>query len=238
MKRSSAALSLMAALWLSSAHAQENCARPTPVESLGDIKFNYLALKSPRNTYVIDNHCILINRREFPKLLSFVVLPVGSSSETAGLYIKSYRTFSNSPPYRIKLSRGDGWYLSDSSDGTATVQNRLDDKPYAGTIQDWNAAYSTAGTPLDFKDRLKIRWHAYADDQKTMSSTDDPTYWTTKADFDFSHGTLTAYLLRFPSNSQTPIPFNVYLQDEVIRVDLILNSNVEALSGEYKFIIH
>jgi hypothetical protein len=237
MTRSSAALSLMAALWLSSAHAQDNCARPTPVDSLDDIKFNYLALKAPRGTYVIDNQCNLVNRREFRKILSFVVLPVSSSSTTTALYIKSYRTFSNNPPYPIKVSRGDGWYLSDSANGTATVQNKLDDKPYTGTIQDWNAAHSTTGTPLDFKDRLKIIWHTYADDQKTMSSTDDPNYWTTKADFDFNHGTLTAYLLRFPSNSQTPIPFNVYLQDQVTQIDLILNSSVEALSGEYKFII-
>ena len=208
------------------------------MDSLDNIKYNYLALKSPRGVYAIDNHCILINRREFPKILSFVVLPVDSETATAALYIKSYRTFSTTPPFRIKLSRSDGWFLSASPDGTATVQNRLDDKPYTGTIQDWNAAYTTAGTPLDFKDRLKISWHAYADDQKTMASTDDQTYWTTKADFDFSHGTLTAYLLRFPANSQTPIPFAVYLQDEVKQVDLILNSNVEALSGVYKFIIH
>jgi hypothetical protein len=238
MKRSSVALGLMAALWLSCAHAQENCARPTPVNSLDNIKYNYLALKSPRGVYAIDNHCILVNRREFAKILKFMVLPVGTKSTTAALYIKSYRTFTNTQRIPIKLSRGDGWFLSDSPDGTAAVQARLDDKPYTGTVQEWNAAYSTAGTPLDFKDRLKVSWHAYADDQKSMASTDDQAYWAASADFDFSHGTLTAYLLRFPANSQSAIPFEVYMQDEVKEVDLILSSNVEALAGEYKFIIH
>lgn len=231
--------SFIVALWLSSAHAQGNCERPTLVDALGDIKYSHLALKTRSGgPYVIDKPCVILYRGEFAKVLPFVVLPLGSGSATAALYIKSYKTFTSNPPDKIKLSRNDGWFFSDSPDGTVTARPALDDKRYPGTVADWNVAHSTIGTPLDFEKRLHVFWHAYADGEKNMPSTDEPSYWATKPDFDFAHGTLTAYLLRFLSNSETAIPFQVYLQDEVQQIDLIIDSNVEALSSEYKFIIH
>jgi hypothetical protein len=227
---------LCVVIWLSPAYAQENCGRATPVDSLGDIKYNYLALTSPTNTYAIDKSCIILTRREFRKVLPFDLLPANSDSTTA-LYIESYRAFSSNPPYKISLSRGGGWFFSKTQKGNAAAQKKLPDKPYPGSVESWNAAHSTAGTPLDFEGRLKVLWHAYANSDRTLSSTEDPGVWKTRPDFDFAHGTLTVYLLRFPPKSQTPIPFQVYLQDEVKHVDLVINSNVEALSGEYNFII-
>jgi len=228
---------LIMLFWLSCAHAQENCKRPTPVDALGDIQSNYLALKSRNVSYAIDSPCIILDRQAFPKILSFFILPLDVGPTTTLIFIKSYRTFTNSPPDKIKVSRSDGWFFSDSPQGKAVIQQRLDDEPYSDTLVAWNSAHSTAGTPQEFKDRLKVIWHAYADEEKHLPSTRNPSYWKTKTDFDFGHGTLTAYLLRFPSNSKTPIPFNVYLQDAVQQIELTLDSNVEALSGEFKFTV-
>lgn len=221
---------------LCSACARENCGRATPVDSLKDIKYNYLALRSPTAIYAIDKSCVILTRREFRKILSFDLLPVSSDSTTT-LYMESYRVFTSSPSYKISLSRSGGWFFSKTLKSGAARQKKLLDIPYPGSVEDWNAAHATAGTPLDFESRLKVLWHAYANSDKSLSSTDDPRFWITKPDFDFAHGTLTAYLLRFPAKTQTPIPFQVYLQDEVQHVDLIINSNVEALSGEYNFVI-
>jgi hypothetical protein len=232
----SAALSLpFCLIAIASSNAESQFRRPTLVESLKDIRSNYLALKSSYRLYVIDTECIILSRENFAKILLFKILPVESDLDKVVVFIRSYRTFSVSPPDKIKVSRGGEWFLSDASGAQST--GKVSDEPYAGTIAAWNEAHSSAGTPEQVNAKLKLEWHAYATDDSKLPSTRKMDYWLTLGDFDFSHGTLTNYLIAFPPNSKSEIPFDVKLQNEVRSIELRIDSNVETLSGRYKFVI-
>lgn len=218
-----------------SSNAEGQCRRPTLVENLKDIKSNYLALKSINRLYVIDTECIILGRENFAKILLFKILPVQSDVDRVVVFIKSYRTFSVSPPDKIKVSRGGEWFLPGSS-GTDAL-SKLPDEPYPGTVATWNEVHSSAGNPEQVNNTLKLEWHAYATGDGKLPSTRKLNYWLASGDFDFSKGTLTNYLISFPPNSKSEIPFDVNLQNEVRSIDLTIDSNVEALSGRYKFVI-
>ena len=231
----SAALSLPFCLIATFSNAESQCRRPTLVEGLKDIKSNYLALKSITRLYVIDTECIILSRENFAKILLFKIIPVQSDLDKVVVFIKSYRAFSVSPPDKIKVSRGGEWFLPGSS-GAKPV-SKVSDEPYPGTIATWNEAHSSAANPEQVNDKLKLDWHAYATDDGKLPSTRKMNYWLASGDFDFSKGTLTNYLIAFPPNSKSEIPFDVSLQNEVRSIELTIDSNVEALSGRYKFVI-
>jgi len=232
----SAALSLpFCLITMFSSNAESQCRRPTLVESLKDIRSNYLALKSSYRLYVIDTECIILSRENFAKILLFKILPVESDVDKIAVFIRSYRTFSASPPDKIKVSRGGEWFLPHASG--AKPLSKLPDEPYPGTIAAWNEAHSSAGNPEQVNGKLKLEWHAYATDDGKLPSTQKMDYWLAPGDFDFSRGTLTNYLIAFPPNGKSEIPFDVNLQNEVRSIDLRIDSNVEALSGRYKFVI-
>jgi len=112
----SAALSLpFCLITMFSSNAESQCRRPTLVESLKDIRSNYLALKSSYRLYVIDTECIILSRENFAKILLFKILPVESDVDKIAVFIRSYRTFSASPPDKIKVSRGGEWFLPHAS---------------------------------------------------------------------------------------------------------------------------
>jgi len=116
----------------------------------------------------------------------------------------------------------------------------MDDEPYVGSLEGWNAAHSMSGDPLDFLDRLKVKWHAYAREDKAFPSTFLPEFWKIDRSFDRTHAVITNYLLRFdvnPSDTVSTIPFEVYLQREVTQIELTIYSNIEALSGQYRFVV-
>jgi hypothetical protein len=219
------------------APAQEQCLRPTPVEALEDIQAHHLALKSLRGYYVIDNNCTILSRRAFAKVLPFSILP-DASSDITYVFARSYRMFTNTTPAnKIKMVRGANWFFPSDSTAKVSIQPKLDDEPYLDSVEAWNKAHGVAGNPEEFKNRLKALWHAYAGENKELPSTQDAAYWIVRDDFDSSHGTITNYLLRVPPESRSPIPFKVYAQDQVKSVDLVIDSNNEALSGKYKFVL-
>ena len=112
--------------------------------------------------------------------------------------------------------------------------------PFPGTVEDWNAAHSSPGNPSEFADRLKIQWHAFAAPGSAMPSTIPADFWKISDAFDRTHGVQTNYLIRFAVNTTDKVslvPFQVYVQQEVQEVQLTLYSNIEALSGTYRFVI-
>jgi hypothetical protein len=96
------------------ASAEDQCFRqPSRIGDLKDVR-DYLILRSPRNSYVLEDTCIVVDRRVFGKTLDFVILdrfPADTQVSDAYVFIKSIRTFTSSPPIKISLSRGDGWFL-------------------------------------------------------------------------------------------------------------------------------
>jgi hypothetical protein len=112
--------------------------------------------------------------------------------------------------------------------------------PFSGTVEDWNAAHSSAGNPVDFASRLKIRWHAFATKDSNMPSTVPADFWKIGDAFDRTHGVQTNYLIRFTVNTAdrvSLVPFQVYAQREVQEIQLTLFSNIDALSGTYRFVL-
>jgi hypothetical protein len=216
------------------------CARPIEVDDAWEVQSSYLILKSSISTYVIDNdhECFELERAEFHGELKFFILnrfpevPL----KTGYVLIKSLRKFSvPSQKKKIKVSRGDGWF---NDDGSPAIF--IDDEPLSLSIQKWNEAHSSPGSPKQFKDRLGIDWHAYADESKSMPSSDDVDFWQIPDNFDAANGIVTNYLVRFgintdPNHRSYP-PFKVYLQNYVQRIELNLEANIGSLNDrQYVF---
>jgi hypothetical protein len=113
----------------------------------------------------------------------------------------------------------------------------MDDVPFRESIEAWNTAHSSDGTPAEFEQRLKVGWHAHAHQDGGLASTADAAFWKVDNTFDSTYGGVTNILLRFdtnPSAQESLIPFQVYAQPEVRTIVLTLSSNIESLSGTYK----
>jgi hypothetical protein len=226
------------------ANAEDQCFRePSPIESLDNTN-EHLILRSPRNNYVLEAACIVINRRTFGKTLDFVVLnrfPSDTQVSAAYIFAKSDRTLTTSPPIKISLSRGDGWFLESNKGQTPAPGGKMNFEPFQGTIENWNTAHSEPGGPGTVDDRLKVQWHAFATNIPALPSTVPIDYWQIAEPFDVAHNIRTNYLIRFAVNTDSTtnslVPFQVYIQQAVKEVDLTLFSNIDALSGTYRFII-
>jgi hypothetical protein len=226
------------------AYCQDDCFRPPdPVENLDDVR-DFLILQTPRKAnYVIRSSCCTLARRTFSTVLSFGILnrfPDGTGITDGYVLIKSYRILTSSPSIKISLSRGDDWFLPLRGRTTAAAP-RIDSEPFGGSIEAWNAAHASEGTPTEVDERLKIFWHAFARNDLTMPSTVPSNFWEIDSTFDRIHGVRTNYLVRFGVNTKEAkasiVPFQVYAQREVQQITLSLWSNIDALSGDYKFVI-
>jgi hypothetical protein len=219
------------------ATAQPACKRPTPVGSVSDIKSHYLAVKSSFHPAVIDSDCVLLNPRTFKGPVQFLIIPPKrEGSDAAYVFIKSYRVFNAEPPDKIKMSRSDGWFFPAGTPAAFGDADRKDDVAYDGSAEDWNREHSSPGTPQEMETRLKFRWHAYAGKDDVSSSNRRSSHWKARSDFDFSRGTLTNYLIRFPADSSTPIPFSVGLLPQVKEFRLEIYSSVDEIAGTYQFV--
>lgn len=217
--------------------AQERCLAPTPVRSLDQIKEHPLALRSRWGPSFVGEKCTRLRRGDFGSSLQFYVVPPASGdSSTAYVLIKSYRTFTIATGDKIKLSRGDGWQTEKSTNSSVDKLSGMRDEPFRGTVEKWNALHAAATSPEAMRSQIGKPWHAYADADKGLPSTDLTSFWQT-GDFDFTKGSQTNYLIRFPSNTQTPIPFEVGRQPELSEIRLEFYSNIDALSGRsFRFV--
>jgi hypothetical protein len=117
----------------------------------------------------------------------------------------------------------------------------MNSEPFGGSIEAWNAAHTSEASPMELDERLKVSWHAFARKDLTMPSTVPSNFWEIESSFDRTHGVVTNYLVRFGVNTTDAkasiVPFQVYAQREVQQISLSLWSNIDALSGDYKFVI-
>jgi len=217
------------------AEAQAACSRPVPVDSVQDVQSHFLVVKSMFGPAVVESECSLLNPRSYQGAVQFLIVPP-QRSDTTLIFIKSYRVFTNEPDDKIKMSRGDGWLFRAASSSNYAPLGRKDDVPYDDTVEKWNSSHSSRGDPIEMEGRLDYRWHAYADEDEATSSSRKIDRWKTRADFNFTHGTLTNYLIRSAANSRTPIPFNVGLLPQVTEFTLEFYSNAEGISGMYRFV--
>jgi hypothetical protein len=226
------------------AKAEEFCEwRPRDIANPADIRGTTLVLTTDRDTFGIYNSCVTILRRQFGGSLNFAL--VNRFSKNIGIttgyaFVKSIRILSSSPPIKLSLTRGGGWITFQKENGPPKPARVMNFEPYRGTIESWNDAYSKPGTPLDFGERLHSPWHAYADVDKIVASSDTPDFWKVNSTFDQIHGVITNYLLHFDVNTEpivSQIPFTVFIQPEVQRFELLIISNPESLNGTYKFVV-
>lgn len=224
--------------------AQEFCGwRPRDIADPTDIRGTTLTLSTARDTFGIYNDCVTIIRRQFGSSLNFGL--VNRFSPDVGIksgyvLIKSIRMLSNSPPIKVSLSRGGGWTIFEKDDGPPKPARLMYFEPYRGTIDSWNAAYANPGSPSEFATRLHTPWHAYADIERTVASSDFADFWKVEGTFDQVHGVITNYLIHFDINTDPKvslIPFSVFLQPEVQQFELRILSGPESLSGTYKFVV-
>jgi hypothetical protein len=212
------------------------CRRLSPVESIDNVSGFYLVLQSRHSYYVVNESCANLRRGDFPRKIQFKILPPGTGDQTT-VFIRSYRILAQPQQTPIKMSRGGDWLMPDAKTATDVPLAKLKDEPFQGSASDWDAAHASAGSPEEFSGRLHTPWHAYAGPGGALPSTIDLWFWKTSGKYDLDHATLTNYLLTFPAKSQTPIPFDVALQDAVSEITLTISSREESLNGTYKFII-
>jgi len=223
------------------AHAQDDCFRPpTPVESLDNVR-DYLVLQTERTSYAITAKCVVVRRQTFGTVLNFGIVnrfPADTPVNDAYILIKSNRILTSAPPIKISLSRGDGWFLPNEGSQPPADADRMNYEPFPGTIEEWNSAHASAGGPADFAGRLKVKWHAFATGAPGMPSTVPADWWKVSDKFDRDHGVRTNYLIRFAVNKSSKVstvPFQVYAQREVESAEVTMLSNIDALSGSYRF---
>jgi hypothetical protein len=228
---------------LGRAHAQDDCFRPpTPVESLDNVR-DYLILQTERTSYAITTKCVVVRRQTFGTVLNFAIVnrfPAETAISDAYVLIKSNRILTSAPPIKISLSRGDGWFLPNEGDKPPADADRMNYEPFPGTIEEWNSAHASSGSPAEFAGRLKVKWHAFATGAPGMPSTVPAEWWKVSDKFDRDHGVRTNYLIRFAvnkSNKVSTVPFQVYAQREVERAEVTVLSNIDALSGSYQFVV-
>lgn len=242
MRRGGLWIALAGILFAQCAHAEEFCNwRPRQIEDPTDVRGTTLLLVTDRETLGIYNNCVTILRRQFGSILNFALVnrfPEGTSATSAYALVKSTRLLSSSPPVKITLSRGKGWILP-GTDGKVVPQGEFS-RPYRGSIEDWNKAHDSLGTPEEISQRLRVPWHSYATADLGLSSTDYADFWKIDPSFDRMHSVSTHYLLRFDVNTGryvSNILFQVALQPEVDQIRLNIQSSMESLSGEFKFMV-
>jgi hypothetical protein len=227
----------------SSVGAQIRCATPTVIDDSWSVKFSHLILRSSKFNYVIDNNhdCFELERQEFYGKLEFrIINRFPSRPTTTGyIFIKSVRTFSVSEQQeaKIKVSRGGGWYREDGSPGAESI----DDRALRVPIQQWNIIHEKPGSPKDFNTQIGYSWHAFAEANKSLSSTEGDTFWKIPNRLEQTTGTITNYLLRFGVNpdedKKSYVDFSVRSQPYVTRVELTMESNIGDLNNYYVFIL-
>ena len=225
------------------ATAQDDCVRPTEVRDSWGVRSSFLILKSPISTYVIDsNHdCFGLNRNEFSGRLNFSIINRFPFTErkTAYVFIKSIRSFAgtNQQEEKIKLSRGGGWYKDDGSAGA----DDIDDYPLSISIKEWNGAHNAPGNPKKLNSEIKYSWHAFAETNQSLASTETVSFWKIPTMHEQTPGTITNYLVRFKVNSdedkRSYANFYVRSQSYVRKIDLTLQSNIGELSNMYRFVL-
>lgn len=220
--------------------AQESCLRPTPVPTLAHIRVHTLAIESNLGPAFVGEKCSRLDHDgRFAKVIRFYILPPSTSdTDPAFVFIKSYRTFSVETRDKIKMSRGEGWHSEKSAAARPDyiAPQRLNDKPFRNTIEKWNDYHIAESTPESLRQKLGQPWHAYADADKALASTEPISFWQT-GPFDFGTGMLTNYLIRFPANTTTPIRFEVGYDDRIKEFRLEFYSSIDALSEKsYRFV--
>ena len=215
--------------------------RPRPIDNPRDIRETRLIITTARQTFGIYNNCVTLLRREVGDELSFALVNrfnKGIGVKTAYAVVKSTRTFTNTPPIKISLSRGSGWVLRDKTAKSPAPQREMFYEPFKGTVETWNAAHAADGTPEELAQRLGVEWHAYTEPDLGRSSTEMRTLWQIEESFDLAHDVSTHYLLRFVVNTErdvSRVQFQVFLQPQIKRVVLNIRSSIDALSGDYEF---
>jgi hypothetical protein len=236
-----AALSSFAAM--SSAYCADECFQPPArVGSLSHVSAPFL-LQTGRAIYVVRSTCHTVSRRIFGSTLSFALLNrfrTDTAVTEAFVFVKSSRIFSTSPPIKISLSRGDGWFVESGASRQVGSAPRIAFEPFVDSIEKWNEAHATPGSPIELASKLKVNWHAYASRAPAMPSTVPVEFWKIEDTFNRAHGVRTNYLLRFDVNTTAEgsvVPFQVYIQPEVLEVEITMLSNIDAFSGTFRFLI-
>lgn len=213
----------------------ETCDRPIRVNSMDKIGHTTLALKNIYGPAAVGTDCTILDRKLYGSTISFFILPQSlDNADSVYVYVKSYRKMTTEPPDQIKMSRGGSWYFS-VANGKAEPLDRIDDVAFIGSIDDWDRSHTAAATPDQMEPPLHTRWHAYTDPAKTVWSSQKAKFWKTRPGFDFSHGTLTNILMRFPPGGKTPAPFHIGVPKSTTEFELVISSNADGLDGVYKF---
>lgn len=208
-------------------------ATPRPIENEGNTRAGTLLLKADGRYYVLDS-CVTISRWQFKPALKLGFLnKFGDWDGPAFFSVKANRTFTGASPRQFSLTRSPGWHLGQPL-------KKIKEVPYNGSVADWNDAHTRERNPEDFGvgQGFPVPWHAYLDAEKSSSSTADLGFWKVDPAEITSITMMTNYLIRFtPSDSGVLLDFDVYIPDEVLKIDLTIGSAIDPMRQKRTFVL-
>ena len=228
-------------------HAQGDCSgRLIVTEDPGDARDPSIFIVTSRNTYLLQGSCFVLDKGEFSRSMSFFILsrgPEGFEAPAGVLLIRSIRTFAvDTQPQKIKVYRNKGWYVPGKPKQKMTTLAALGPppRPVKTDPAAWYALHRRLDTPEAFGGKLGAPWHAYATEDRSISSTaDSDQLWLLPDNRDFAKLVVTNYLIRFDINpdrtSSTPVRFSVDPLVGVDRIELGIRSNIGALASDLVF---
>lgn len=215
---------------------------PKPIEDARAVSLGTLLLSASGRYYVLDP-CVRISRRQFGSRikLGFMNNFEKADTEAAFFSAKSKRTLTVDQTTHVSLVRTPGWfgYLTTSDKEVQPIPETRGD-PFRGTIEQWNSAHANGLGPKELRNipGLIRPWHAFVDQGQSLASSVDPQFWQINPADMTSKTIVTNYIVRFtPAPTNTFLDFDIYIQDGVKSVDLIIASQIEAFSGTRTFVI-
>ncbi len=234
---------VMSCLLASTALGQSCNSAPKPLDGIKNFEANTLVLNGRSSFYELDS-CFILSRRQFGSTLRLGFVnnfDKDSVSKIGMVFVRSLKTFVGAaPPDFLKLSRGAGWQLQVPPAKAIAELDPSYDRPFKGTIDQWNQIYADNKGPDDLvtSSGFTEPWHAYADALKNLSSTEQGWFWKLDSQSLPSQFTITHYLIRFtPDKTYSLIPFTILLQSDVAEVKITISSNIDALVQDYRIIV-
>jgi hypothetical protein len=224
-------LSLFAAISAEPVRAEDCTGRTARIGGPSELRDVRYILRTRNGLFVFEGDCVRLDRDDFRGDIQFSIENDFATNDVGVVLAKSVRDFSvPTQKDKIKVSRGDGFLNKEG-----VPAKRLPDQPRHITIEQWDAAHANDAT-IETANTIIGDWHADSNSNGSLNSFDQKEFWRLDPAADYSHKTVTAYMVRFTGGSGELLDlFYVTRPTEVTRIEIDILSNFEALAGHFVF---
>lgn len=204
-----------------------------------------LYLKTRNATYELDGNCFVVpkSRRSEFRELPFVFwnrFPPNDAPTAGFLLIQTIKTMKSAQQQSVRVFRNPNWFVATEAASRSQASGTLN-TPVNKTIKEWNSAYGTPGSPIDFAQRLGVVWHAYLLPDEDVSSASYDKFWIVPESLDSDRTVVGNNMVRFiPQTSGFGYFLTGYIakvQRDVSAMEVKFESNIEEFGEQrYQFV--